>query len=119
MFCCSLLGANFLADNKIIIDFEAGELRIRKQGEEITCPKKVESRKRKIVELHISSLLGKILVTSETETDTEGKKFRITFAITEEDLIILQNRDFALRLLKKNIRNQVPVNQWKKKYQSI
>ena len=114
MPCCCLLGANFLVQNNITVDFEKSLLNIEEEGDVITCP--LETGREEITcRININSFLGAVFVSSGEESDYNLKRVKIKFAVSEEDLIVLQNKDYAIRSLKKNIKSKIPTSQWKKR----
>ena len=114
MPCCSILGANFVAKNGLILDFH--KLVITNKNNEFQYPIKL----RGLNEAQQSNFLGNIS-QSESDTDStddqssqgqEEREAKLKRLGSNTEVLNLQSSDYALKSLIKVIQKEVPVKRW-------
>ena len=108
--CCCLLGAGFLEEHGIVLDYRQhaiyfgsiqSEYRDRPVNELMIWPKRQPS--------NAGKLLGNVYLSSDDEQSTRT----VRYVIEQETLQGLQNRDSAIRMLKTHVRKQRRPQEWK------
>ena len=115
MPCCSILGANFLVANNIALNFEKGELYMENDGEVVVCPLEPSNsvEDKASCRINMKEYFGSIGLTSDDDTDVESSKFKVKVSLPHSTLIMLQSKDYAIRSLIRNIKENIPTAQWK------
>jgi len=113
--CCCLLGADFLRDNDITIDFMDGFVYGLSDGQ-LRYPLQLPDRN--VTEVNTPSAVNFVFTAGsldDTEDDSEvdtGTVDAVQFALTADNLLALQESDFAVRLLKRKLLAQIPPKLW-------
>ena len=133
MPCCCILGANFLSENSIIINFEQNKLELETDNKASSYPLDATQ----LIEVddsfhryNVSSFLGTVVVNSgedssennsdtndqDSDLDTE-RTTKVQYLISKESLVNIQNNDEELTLLKRNITENILINRWSESLQ--
>ena len=123
--CCCILGANFLARNKITMDFNIKTIYYEnKNGKQLNYPLQSSALSQFV---QAPQFLGNVTVTEDAgiefndcyvETDDVDTKkcdnVTIKYTIDDTDLKDIQNNNHAIKLLKKNISENKGAKEWPK-----
>ena len=126
--CCAILGANFLDENDLVVDLCNYRLILNEDREDtafvqLYCPQSAKINTSTndnffgmcIVEEPIPEEEDVIeVIDNEDDDDEEREAENVKITIKEEYLRDLQNRNFAIRLLKRNITNNLDPREWRK-----
>ena len=114
--CCSILGANFIARNNLILDFH--NLVITNNNEDFEYPIKFQTNGQG------ETFLGMINETSESESEasvngsitsdgkTQDANARMDYLLADSNSHQLQDNDHAIQELIKMLKDGVPVKEW-------
>jgi hypothetical protein len=103
---CFLLGANFLTKHNIVVDYCKNILGIR-DSNKLVFPFGVLEPFNFHHNRHVG-FIGQVICVDDDNEDRD-RKVRYDFA---DNMVILQDRDHAVRMLKNKIRDNVPVANW-------
>jgi len=125
MPCCCLLGADFMRDNDVTIDFTKGFIygncRSRKWCYPIKQRESVDNldgwESSLVFSVTQSGSGDDIADNSEAEEVEDGDEEvnvpkNVKFALANSDLRAIQDADFALRQVKRLVRDNVPTSSW-------
>ena len=120
--CCSILGANFIKENKIVLDFHQQILYCHnEEDEELVYPMKHQYEKEHD---YVTDFLGTIIQRDPADENNEddeassGRKSRckVKYRFNDDSTYLeVQESDFALRKLKEMIQNDIPTRRWREK----
>jgi hypothetical protein len=126
--CCVVLGINYIKRNAIIIDYENKRLvQTTSTGEEQY--KSLNPRANELVQakFNVPDFLGTVALdgnsTEEDDSDqgqeenSESENYRENlvpkFLISNEELRVMQNNNYALKVLQNKVKNNVEPKHWK------
>ena len=109
---CFLLGANFLALNSIKLDFAREIMEVGREDRESFCINMGYLNDVKDVGISRMNIVGYI---GSVEVGEEGvlNSLRPKYVVSDDDLLVMQKRDFALRRLKTMIEKKIEPKLWK------
>jgi len=120
--CCFVLGANFIVDGKLELDFGAGIIQqlANRDGKTINIMTELKTYEQNIDHIN-SGFLGVVGVNNidelnlelEYNSTTDDDVSNMKLSVSEYDVKYLQNFDDALKQLKNNVMTKLPVKYWK------
>jgi len=112
---CCLLGADFIAQNNIVIDFWNGRLYGETgQGQwSYVIKGSIDHISKEKTAFGVEIDQNTLMVDQECPGDYDEVSHSVRFTINNEDLCVLQDKDSTLKRLKNHIRNNVPSSNWK------
>ena len=115
---CFILGTNFLAANNLELGFSCDVVsQILADKTKLNC---MSTRNVDVVRnFDVMSFLGSMSVDqvdSGEITDSEISSDNYNIVVSRDDMIIMQNSNYAIKQLKKNVLNKVQPTLWKQCY---
>ena len=99
MPCCAILGANFLSQNGVVVDCHRGEMLVKDEGGELCYPLGVRKNMNVFNKGANVAFVGNVGL--DQKTDDESIRVRLT--LDKDSILVMQDGDHALRVLKKRI----------------
>jgi hypothetical protein len=125
MPCCCLLGANFLIRNRILLDCHNLCIAFKNSDERcITCAVKKGSSRNKTISVNrvgFASLAFTISTASDyadeeefsSDVNSDSRDNPVNFVFSKGNIQSIQNKDLAIRTLKRKLSTLEPVQFWK------
>ena len=119
--CCFLLGANFLKENDVEVNFELGSIKLKGEISEsymvnsAWLQQDIAYKFGPITAQDVRGSMNDLSQNSgnESASEDEGRLVIPKFIIPEHQLMQMQKRDHALRKLRSMIINNIPTKRWK------
>jgi len=112
MPCCCLIGADFMRDNSVTVDFLIDSV-YGVSGDNAFCYPIPHYEACSMGDWE-NSILFAVRQEESSESSDIDDGINLSFTLTDDQLCTIQEKDFATRLLKRKISNRIPVKEWRR-----